>query len=209
MVVGPVSSGGAPSSVRSWRSLFRWPDRIGFLDEIGVGVVSGNFQRFELDVGLDTLGLDGAAVRGVVACRGQFDRRAVAQGQNGLYRALAEGALTQNQRSAVIFSAPATISEADAEPPLTSTTSGAPFSKSPGVAFEALVGAVAATLGLDDGAIFKEIVRHIHRAVQHPARVVAQVQHQSSQRFLFCCSSSCSACSRFCAVLDWNCVIRR
>ena len=45
-----------------------------------------------------------------------------------------------------------------------------------------MVGAVAAPLGLDDSAVLQKIIGNIHRAIQHAARIVAQIQHHAPQR---------------------------
>src|ERR1700681_672080 len=57
--------------------------------------------------------------------------------------------------------APATISAAEAEPPLINTTIGAPLSASPGV---------------------EKSIGHRHRRLEHAARIVAQVEHQPLER---------------------------
>ena len=55
------------------------------------------------DVGDDALGLDRAAARRVVACRGQLDRGAVVHRQDGLHRALAEALRAQHDGPLVIL----------------------------------------------------------------------------------------------------------
>ena len=79
--------------------------QIGLLDGVRLSALHtiGNLERLELDVGFDALGLDGAAVRRVVAGGGQLDRSAVAQRQNGLHRPLAEGALAKNQCAVMVL----------------------------------------------------------------------------------------------------------
>ena len=76
------------------------------------------------------------------------------------------------------FSAPATISEADAEPALTSTTSGAPVDQVPGrgVHLEARIGGAA--VGGDDDAGVQEVVGHGDAGFEHAAGIVSQVEHE-------------------------------
>ena len=77
--------------------------------------------------GMMPLRLDRAAARRVVARGGELDRGVVAERQDGLHRALAEGLRADHAARLWSCSAPATISEAEAEPPLTSTTIGTVF----------------------------------------------------------------------------------
>ena len=79
-------------------------------------------------------------------------------------------------------SAPATISDPDAEPPSTSTTSGAPASASPGGGghFETRLG--RAPVGAHDHAGIEEVVGDAHRRLEHAAGVAAQVEHEAAQR---------------------------
>ena len=58
---------------------------------------------FDVDIGNDALGLNGAAVRRVVARGGQLDRRVAGQRQHGLDRAFAEGRRTENDGALVIL----------------------------------------------------------------------------------------------------------
>ena len=88
------------------------------------------------------------------------------------------------------FSAPATISAADAVPLSTSTTSGAPLSASPGAALEAEIGFLEAALRGHDDAVVEEDVADLDRRRQQAARIAAQVEHHALQRALL---SFCSA----------------
>ena len=74
-------------------------------------------------------------------------------------------------------SAPATISLAEAEPPLISTTTGRPSVMSPsGLAFQRWLSSGWRRAGRDDLALVEEVVRHRDRLVQQAARIVAQVE---------------------------------
>src|SRR5262249_14691849 len=85
-----------------------------------------------LDVGGDALSLDGASGRGEVARGGQPQRPiAGAERNDRLHRALAERACANDGRAAMILERPATISEAEAEPPLISTMTGLFLVRSP------------------------------------------------------------------------------
>ena len=81
--------------------------------------------------------------------------------------------------------APATISEALAEPPLISTTTGTPLWH------VVLAGAVGlrrigqAPLGIHHFTAAHEQAGHIDAGAKHAARVVAQVEHHAFQRLLF------------------------
>ena len=72
-------------------------------------------------------------------------------------------------------SAPATISEADAEPPLIRTITGLPLVRSPGCAAAALGFLGIAAAGRDDLAALEEGIGNGHRFLEQPAGVVAQV----------------------------------
>ena len=74
-------------------------------------------------------------------------------------------------------SAPATISDAEAEPPLISTMIGLPLVRSPGAGVEALRLFGVAAAGRDDLALLQERVRHRDRLIEQAARIVAQVDH--------------------------------
>ena len=74
-------------------------------------------------------------------------------------------------------SAPATISEADAEPPLISTTTCLPSVRSPGRALARCVSSQAAALGEHDRALVEEVVGDGDRLVEQAAGVAAQVDH--------------------------------
>ena len=77
-------------------------------------------------------------------------------------------------------SAPATISEAEAEAPLTSTITGTPRKRSPsawrGVG---LVFAGRAAMRRDDDAAIEEIAGDAHRGVEQTAGIVAQIEHEA------------------------------
>jgi hypothetical protein len=64
---------------------------------------------------------------------------------------------------------------------LISTTIGRPWAMSPGRAFQRCASSLPAGAGADDLALVEEVVGHLHRLVEQPARVVAQVEHQAAQ----------------------------
>ena len=75
-------------------------------------------------------------------------------------------------------SAPATISDAEAEPPLISTTIGLPLVRSPGRAAHCSAGFFGiAAAGGNDLALVEESVRHRDRLVEQPAGIVAQIEN--------------------------------
>ena len=77
--------------------------------------------------------------------------------------------------------APATISDAEAEPPLISTTIGRPSTMSPGRALKRWMQSGPAAAGRDDLALVDEGVGHRHRLVEQAAGIVAQVEHDAGQ----------------------------
>ena len=77
--------------------------------------------------------------------------------------------------------APATISEAEAEPPLTRTTSGLPLVRSPALALKRCVSSALRLAGGDDLAAIEERVRHHDGLVEQPAGVVAQVDDEARE----------------------------
>ena len=81
--------------------------QIGLLDEIRLGAVRApDLERLELDVGDDAFRLNRTVIGGVLAAGAQLDRRAIAQRQDALHRAFAEGAFTDDQRPPVILQGP-------------------------------------------------------------------------------------------------------
>ena len=138
--------------------------------------------RQHLDVGLDAGALDGAAGGRVVARRGQPDGAVAGDRHHGLHAALAEGLHAEDDRRGGGPAARRRRSrEAEAEPPLISTTSGSPSAMSPGLGVPALRVLGAPGAGGDDLALVEEVVRDLHRLVEQPARVVAQVEHEALQ----------------------------
>src|SRR3546814_1110771 len=85
------------------------------------------------DVRLDAERLDGAAGWCEIARGGQAHGAAEPEWNDGLHRALPEGLGAHHDGRRWSCSAPATISDAEAEPPLISTTTGRPSARSPGV----------------------------------------------------------------------------
>src|ERR1700761_1372145 len=77
-------------------------------------------------------------------------------------------------------SAPATISEADADPPLISTTRGLPLMRSPPRG-EALCFLRRTATGRDDLAARHEGARHRDRLIEQSAWIVAQVDDVAGQ----------------------------
>src|SRR5277367_6574159 len=76
-------------------------------------------------------------------------------------------------------SAPATISEAEAEPPLIRTISGLPLVRSPGWAARGFLGVAAA--GRNDLAALEEGIGNRYRFFQQSAGIVAQVDDEAFQ----------------------------
>ena len=72
-------------------------------------------------------------------------------------------------------SAPATISEAEAEPPLISTTSGLPLVRSPPRAVKRWVSSGVTAAGRDHLAARHEGARHRDRLIKQAAGIVAEV----------------------------------
>ena len=68
-------------------------------DALGRSVLLTRGFPGDFEIGLDALGLYGAPRRGVVARDGQLEPRAVGQGHEVLHRALAEGALAEDERA--------------------------------------------------------------------------------------------------------------
>ena len=75
--------------------------------------------------------------------------------------------------------APATISEAEAEPPLISTMIGLSSGQVAGAGVEALGFLGVAAAGRDDLALLQERVRHRDRLVEQAARIVAQIEDEA------------------------------
>ena len=75
--------------------------------------------------------------------------------------------------------APATISEAEAEPPLIRTTTGLPLARSPALALKRWVSSALRAAGGDDLAAIEEGVGDHDGLVEEAAGVVAQVDHEA------------------------------
>jgi hypothetical protein len=137
-------------------------------------VLVGDVHPLQLDVGDDAEVLDRAIAGRQVLRDRQLELGVVLVVVELLDGALAERARADDDARSRFLSAPATISDADAEPPLTSTAS-----ERRRVA-EAALGAarlaVAARHGRDDGARVDEQVDELHRFLEQAARVVAEVE---------------------------------
>ena len=121
--------------------------------------------------------LDGAARRRVVARRGQADRAVARDRHHGLHAALAEGLGAHDDGAAMVLQrAGDDLADALAEPPLISTTIGRPCAMSPDSAFQRCASSLRRARVRDDLALVEEVVRDLHRLVEQPARVVAQVE---------------------------------
>ena len=175
------------------------------LVEIGLANFQSLIRRwhrriFHHDIRLDALGLDGAPVRREVARGGELDRGAVADRQDGLHRALAEGAGAHDDgalvilqgarhdfggrgRSAVhqhhhrhLFHAIRQVFQIIDlhRTQIVFTAGGQPH-----------LGVVGTALGIHHQAVgLDESRRHRHRAIEQTARVVAQIEDQPLQRRL-------------------------
>ena len=130
--------------------------------------------------GLDALRLDRAARRRVVARRGQPQRAvAVAERDDGLHRALAEGARAEDGRALVVLQRAgddfrrrgrAAVDQHD------DRLAVGDVARARRVALR-LVGVAAA--GRDDLAALEEGVGDRDRLVEQAARIVAQVEHEA------------------------------
>ena len=104
----------------------------GFTLDIGTRLQIGGHFLEHLYVGLDAFGLDRTAGWREVPGGGQPQCALVrTQRDDGLHRAFAERTRADERRALWSCSAPATISEAEAEPPLINTISGLPLVRSP------------------------------------------------------------------------------
>src|SRR5262249_18285532 len=74
--------------------------------------------------------------------------------------------------------APATISEAEAEPPLIRTITGLPLVRSPGRALKRWISSAFAAAGGDDLALVQERIRNRNRLIEQAARIVAQIDDE-------------------------------
>ena len=79
------------------------------------------------------------------------------------------------------WSAPATISDAEADPPFTSTTSGAPFQDVGRLRVELELGVFEPALGVHDGAFREEGVGYRYRRAQHATGIVSQIEDHASE----------------------------
>ena len=132
----------------------------------------------QMDVGLDTLGLDGAPLGGVVASGGEFDGDLVVDRNDRLDGTLAESGAPHDHRPAVVLQ-----------------SAGDDFGGGGGafvdqhhqrraLEFVAGLGAklhsrpLVPPLGVNDQALVEKSIRNRHRRLEHAARVVAQIEHQ-------------------------------
>ena len=104
--------------------------------------------------------------------------------------------------------APATISDAEAEPPLISTTIGRPSIRSPRAGIEALDAVGAPPARRHDLAAVKERIGDRDRLLEQAARVVAQVEDHALQARAELPLESSIALRRLLSVCSLNAVIR-
>ena len=154
--------------------------------QVGLGnlpgaVVGGYPGALHGNVRHDALGLYGTAVGGEVQRGGEFHGAGVRQRQDGLHRALAETVAAHHHRAAAILQGPGHDLRGAGGAGVDQhyqrrIVAGVPR---PGVKVHVRVG--QASLGVDHGSTIEEQARHIDAGAQDPARVVAQIQHQSLQ----------------------------
>src|SRR5712692_4296994 len=150
------------------------------------------------DIGDDALRLDRAAARRVVTGGGQLDRGVVAQGQYRLHRALAESRRAQQRRALVVLQRArddfggggrAAVDEHDHRHGLDrrGQVLEVIVAVAPQVVFrggdEFALGVLGAAVGrYHQHPRRQERGGDAHRAVQEPARIVAQVENKALQR---------------------------
>ena len=113
---------------------------------------------FRHDIRRDALRLDRASARRAIACGGELDRR-VDQGQNRPTEPLPKVWVPRTTARLRSWSAPATISDAEAEPPLTRTTIGTVSTSGGSFSRSRRVGCPAGSPGLAVSRIFESSVR--------------------------------------------------
>ena len=176
------------TAARLSRHLFRFlaiPIRqvarqIGLLDTAQGGLVV-HFQAAALqgDVGADTLGLDRTSGRGVIEGGGEFKGAGLVDGDDGLHRALAEGLGTHDDGPFMILQGAGDDLGGGGGAGIHQHHQGRAGQHVIGTGLE-LQGRVRdPPLGIDDEALGEEGIADGDGTVEHPAGIVAQVQHQA------------------------------
>src|SRR5690606_19772673 len=134
-------------------------------------LLAGQLRAGHLDVRLDALGLDGAAVGRVVERRGQFERAVVVQWQYGLHRALAEAVGAQHHGSLLILLVAWDHVRGGGAVAIDQHLQRDALAGIGRVGVEAQLGTGNTTLGIDVQAAAEEVVGYPDGGMQYPARM--------------------------------------
>src|SRR5712671_2715109 len=165
--------------------------RTGFLLAFGAqvptqrGLAPGGYPRLELlghilqhlDVGHDSLCLDGTSRRRVVARRGQPQRAIAGTERNdGLYRPLAEGTRADDGGALVVLQGAGDDLRSRGRAAVDQDDDRFALGKVAGPHVESLRLLGVAATGRDDLALLQKCVGHRDRLIQQAARIVAKVE---------------------------------
>ena len=139
---------------------------------------AGHLHR---DIRLDAFRLNRTAVRRVVARGGQLQGVVAADRQHRLHRALAEGAGAHHHGAALVLQGAGDDFRRRGGAAVDQHHQGQAFDLIARVGFVVVAALALAALGVDDQPGVEEQVADFHRAAEHAARVVAQVEDQPAQ----------------------------
>ncbi|CWS28492.1 Uncharacterised protein [Neisseria meningitidis] len=170
-------------------------------DQIRLAAFKNAFLIFYFDIGNNPLRLNRTVVRRIIQCRCQLDRAAVGQRNQSLNRTFAEALRTDDDRAFVILQCTCDNLRRGSRTGINQHRhrNGFQLGRNArqriaahpvhiilrnGFQYHAVF--AVASLGADDDCFRRQKRRrHADRAVQKPAGVVAQIQHQPLERFSF------------------------
>src|SRR6266404_829687 len=136
----------------------------------------------ELDVGDDPSVIDGYSGRCVIKRRGQLDGAVSRQGNDGLYRALAESRASHELRAMVVFERTGDDLRRRRRSAVDEYHDRRAVERVAGRRIHFKCGLRRAPLGGHDDARVEKGIGDRYRRLEHAARIVAQIEHQTLER---------------------------
>src|SRR5712671_7058406 len=136
----------------------------------------------ELDVGDDASVIDGYPGRRVIERRCQLDGAVPGQGNDGLHRALAESRASHELRTMVVFEGAGDDLRRRCRSTVDQYHDRRAIERVAGRRIHFELGLRRAPFLRHDDALVEESVGYRDRGLEHAARIVAQVEHQSLER---------------------------
>ena len=142
----------------------------------------GKLQPSTDDVGLDSGRLDGTVVGRVIAGGGQFQCCPVVHGKDGLYGTLAESLGPEYQRPTMVLQRAGDDLGGRSRTPVDQHHHRGAVEHIAAGSAEGVISISGTPPGRNDNPFMQEKITHLDCAIEHPARIVAKIQHQPAER---------------------------